>query len=142
MALSIQSNVASLASSTLNASRSLDRTVTRLSSGMRINTTQDDAAGLGLGAAFRVSQQNLISGLGAADSQTSSSTPSSVLGGLRSGAYSIDDVLSRANATIRDVNIAEETASLSRSQVLMQAGLSTLAQANAVPQLAMALLRG
>jgi flagellin len=50
--------------------------------------------------------------------------------------------LSAANSRIRDVDVAEETASLARQQVLSQAGSSILAQANQAPQLALSLLRG
>jgi len=46
-----------------------------------------------------------------------------------------------ANSRIRDVDVAEETATLSRSQVLATAGVSVLAQANSSPQLALGLLR-
>jgi len=48
--------------------------------------------------------------------------------------------LSAANSRIRDVDVAAETASLSRNQVLTQAGVSVLAQANQLPQLAFGLL--
>jgi flagellin len=48
---------------------------------------------------------------------------------------------SAANARIRDVDVAEESASLSRNQVLTQAGVSVLAQANQIPQSALNLLR-
>jgi flagellin len=50
--------------------------------------------------------------------------------------------LSAANSRIRDVDVAEETSQLSRNQVLSQAGVSVLAQANQLPQLAMGLLQG
>lgn len=46
-----------------------------------------------------------------------------------------------ANSRIRDVDVAEETATLSRAQVLATAGVSVLAQANSSPQLALGLLR-
>jgi len=49
--------------------------------------------------------------------------------------------LSAANSRIRDVDVAEETATLSRNQVLAQAGAAVLAQANAAPQMAVGLLR-
>jgi flagellin len=49
--------------------------------------------------------------------------------------------LSAANSRIRDVDVAEETASLTRSQILSQAGISVLAQANSAPQSALSLLR-
>jgi len=49
--------------------------------------------------------------------------------------------LAAANSRIRDVDVAEESASLSRSQVLSQAAAAVLAQANQSPQLALGLLR-
>jgi flagellin len=48
--------------------------------------------------------------------------------------------LSAANSRIRDVDVAVETSNLTRSQILMQAGVSILAQANAIPQAALSLL--
>jgi flagellin len=48
--------------------------------------------------------------------------------------------LSAANSRIRDVDVAVETAALARNQVLSQAGVSVLAQANQLPQLALRLL--
>ncbi|GMU58417.1 MAG: hypothetical protein AMXMBFR34_01800 [Myxococcaceae bacterium] len=48
--------------------------------------------------------------------------------------------LSAANSRIRDVDVAEETSRMARSQVLMQAGVSVLAQANQMPQIALKLL--
>ncbi len=48
--------------------------------------------------------------------------------------------LSAANSRIRDVDVASETAMFSKNQVLMQAGVSMLAQANSQPQLALKLL--
>ncbi len=50
--------------------------------------------------------------------------------------------LAAANSRIRDVDVAEETSQLARNQVLAQAGVSVLSQANQLPQLAMALLQG
>ena len=49
--------------------------------------------------------------------------------------------LSAANSRIRDVDVADETASLSRQQVLTQAGTSVLSQANSSPQAALSLIR-
>lgn len=49
--------------------------------------------------------------------------------------------LTAANSRIRDADFAAETAALSRSQVLQQAGISILAQANALPQQALSLLQ-
>ena len=49
--------------------------------------------------------------------------------------------LQASRSTIQDANFAAETAALSRAQVLQQAGISVLAQANANPQLALKLLQ-
>jgi flagellin len=45
-----------------------------------------------------------------------------------------------SNSRILDVDVAYETSNLSSAQVLMQAGVSTLAQANQAPQVALKLL--
>lgn len=49
--------------------------------------------------------------------------------------------LNAANSRIRDVNVAEETAEMSKTQILMQSGVSVLAQANQIPSLALSLLQ-
>lgn len=48
--------------------------------------------------------------------------------------------LAAANSRIRDVDVAEETSRMARTQVMQQAGVSVLAQANQAPQLALKLL--
>ncbi len=48
--------------------------------------------------------------------------------------------ISAANSRIRDVDVAEESSRLTRSQILVQAGISVLAQANQAPQVALKLL--
>ncbi len=48
--------------------------------------------------------------------------------------------LSAANSRIRDVDVAEESANLTSLQILQQAGVSVLAQANLAPQSALSLL--
>lgn len=47
---------------------------------------------------------------------------------------------SAAEARIRDTDVAEETANLTRNSILQQAGVAVLAQANQQPQLALQLL--
>lgn len=49
--------------------------------------------------------------------------------------------LSAANSRITDVDVAQETTALSRNQVLTQAGVSVLSQANQLPQMAFGLLQ-
>ena len=49
--------------------------------------------------------------------------------------------LSAANSRIRDVDVASETSQLTKSQILSQAGLAVLSQANQLPNSALSLLR-
>ncbi|WP_298271186.1 flagellin, partial [Geobacter sp.] len=49
--------------------------------------------------------------------------------------------LSAAESRIRDVDVASETAALTRAQILTQAGTAILSQANQTPQSALSLLR-
>lgn len=49
--------------------------------------------------------------------------------------------LSAANSRIVDVDVAAETAAMAHKQVLTQAGVAVLAQANQLPQMALSLLR-
>lgn len=51
-----------------------------------------------------------------------------------------EENLSAANSRIRDVDVANESAKLTRSNILAQAGTSVLAQANQTPQLALKLI--
>lgn len=51
-----------------------------------------------------------------------------------------DENLSAANSRIRDADIAAESSELTRNNILMQAGISTLAQANQSQQMALKLL--
>jgi flagellin len=61
-------------------------------------------------------------------------------------AKSVNDIqaenLAAAESRISDVDVATEMAALTRGQVLAQAGVSMLAQANSMPQMALQLLRG
>ena len=50
--------------------------------------------------------------------------------------------LSASESRIRDTDVAAETSALTRAQILVQAGTSILAQANATPQNALSLLKG
>jgi flagellin len=59
-----------------------------------------------------------------------------------SNLQSASNNLSSANSRIRDVDVAEESASMTRNNILSQAGLAVLAQANQLPSMALSLLRG
>jgi len=52
-----------------------------------------------------------------------------------------DENLSAANSRVRDTDVAAETAEMTRNNVLLQAGVSVLAQANSIPNLALKLLQ-
>lgn len=59
---------------------------------------------------------------------------------IRNVGISIEN-LSAARSRIKDVDIAEETAEMTKHNILMQAGTSVLTQANNVPKLALSLLQ-
>lgn len=48
--------------------------------------------------------------------------------------------ISAANSRIRDVDVATETVNMTRSQILMQAGVAVLAQSNQLPSMALSLI--
>ena len=58
-----------------------------------------------------------------------------------SSLQSTSESMSAARSRIQDADFAAETASLTRSQVLQQAGIAILSQANSAPQNVLALLR-
>lgn len=51
-----------------------------------------------------------------------------------------DENLSAANSRVRDVDIADETAKLTKNSILVQAGTSVLSQANQFPNIALKLI--
>lgn len=63
---------------------------------------------------------------------------SSVVANLQSNAEN----LTASRSRIQDADFASETASLTRGQILQQAGTAMLAQANALPNNVLSLLRG
>jgi flagellin len=79
-----------------------------------------------------------------ADTSTSRANLGAVQNRLQvtvSNLMSARENLSAANSRIRDVDVAEETAALTRNNILSQAGVAVLAQANQAPQAALSLLR-
>ena len=99
-----------------------------------------------------------VSLLTAATSQSSLATLDTALGSVSSSRSTFGAVQNRLESTIRniqtaaenlsaarsriqDADFAAETAALTRSQILQQAGVSILAQANAAPQSVLALLQ-
>jgi len=53
----------------------------------------------------------------------------------------VSENLSAARSRIQDADFAAETAELTRTQILQQAGVSMLAQANSLPQNVLSLLQ-
>jgi flagellin len=53
---------------------------------------------------------------------------------------SVSENLSAARGRILDADIAQESAAMTKNNILQQAGVSVLAQANQLPQLALSLL--
>ncbi len=54
----------------------------------------------------------------------------------------MNENLQSAESRIRDLDVAEETAEMTKNQILQQASASVLAQANRLPQIALSLLNG
>ncbi len=54
---------------------------------------------------------------------------------------SVNESLSASRSRLQDADFASETANLTRAQILQQAGVSVLSQANTLPQSALALLQ-
>jgi flagellin len=50
--------------------------------------------------------------------------------------------LAAAESRIRDADLAQEAANLTKAQILQQAGVAALAQANSAPQVVLSLLKG
>jgi flagellin len=79
-----------------------------------------------------------------ADTSRSRSTLGSVQNRLQvtvSNLQSARENLTAANSRIRDVDVAEESSALTRNNILLQAGVAVLSQANLAPQAALSLLR-
>jgi len=125
-----------------------------------IGTAATDRVGVSFGGAdatrLAVNGSSVTSFANAQTSITALDTAIGTLSGVRAGfgaamnrfsntvsnLQSMQTNTSASLSRIRDVDVASETASLSKNQVLSQAGATILAQANQGPQLAMSLLRG
>lgn len=109
-----------------------------------------DKAGLGLTGSSVTSFANAQSSITAIDSAIQTLTTARETWGASmnrfqttvSNLQSMTSNTSAALSRIQDVDVASETANLSKEQVLSQAGAAVLAQANQAPQLALKLLQG
>ena len=121
-----------------------------LDSGETISVTTEDvtSTALAIGSLDTTSAANASTALAALDTAIDSvATARGNLGSsvnrLNSTYRSIQNTregLSAAESRIRDVDVAQETADLTRNSILQQASVSILAQANQQPQLALSLL--
>ena len=114
-----------------------------------VSVSSSVATALGLSTAMTLSTATgAQASLGIIDSAISTvSTRRGDLGAIQNRLYSTinnlaaaHENLSAANSRIRDTDVASESASLMRSQILMQSGIAVLAQANQLPSLALSLL--
>jgi flagellin len=123
-----------------------------------INTTSDDrltisiatssASALGIGTSTISSTAGADAAISALDTAIQRvSTRRAGLGAMQnrlattmSNLETYSTNLSAANSRIVDVDVAEETANLTKNQILMQAGTAMLAQANQGPSMALQLL--
>ena len=121
---------------------------------VKIGAADANSLGVGKGAATATtcqvsSQADAQSALNNIDTAINSvSTMRGSLGAIQNRLQDTIDNLSvsvqnttAANSRIVDVDVASETANMSRANILEQAGVSVLAQANQMPQLALKLLQ-
>lgn len=111
-------------------------------------STAFTAAGLGMTASAVDTAANATTALTALDAAID--TVSAARGGLGAVQNRLNVTISNlsnayentsaANSRIRDVDFAEETAAMTRAQILSQAGVNILQQANQLPQSALSLL--
>ena len=114
-----------------------------------LSVTSATSSALGLGATAVSTQGSAQSALATIDSALASvSTLRGTLGAVQNRLQSTINNLqvaientSAASSRIRDVDVAAETANMTRASILSQAGVSILAQANQSPQAALSLLR-
>ena len=114
-----------------------------------VSTTSVTASSLGVSSLSLSSQSAAQAALGTLDTalQSVSSSRASLgavgnrFGSVMNTIRVASNSISAANSRIRDVDVAEESAELTRNQILVQAGVSTLSQANSIPQTALALIR-
>lgn len=129
--------------------------------GASITTGGSDTTSLGLGSAGTLgtsadilSNVNVLTGDNASDALGTIDAALSQVNGLRAELGAVQsrfentitnlettsENLSAARSRIQDADFAAETASLTQAQILQQAGISALSQANAAPQNVLSLL--
>jgi len=113
----------------------------------RLDVNTDKMGLEDLGVAQKVDAQRSLAKIDAAIERVSSTrgelgaVENRLESTVRNLGISIEN-LSAARSRIKDVDVAEETAELTKHSILMQAGTSVLSQANSVPKMALSLLGG
>ena len=115
-------------------------------------TGDRDATGLGINASVLTGADNTTALASIATVEAAISTVSSARADLGAAQNRLESTirsignavenLSAANSRIRDVDIAAETTAMTSAQILQQAGVAVLSQANMTPQTALMLLQG
>lgn len=144
-----------------NGTKLLDGTIgtgSEVSFQVGINNTTNDsisvavaalnATGLGIDAADVANSTNAQSALATIDTAIDTlSSSRGTLGAAQNRLFvtianlgTARENLSSANSRIRDVDVASESANLTRNNILQQAGVSVLAQANQAPAIALSLI--
>lgn len=115
---------------------------------LALSVSDSDSTALGLNDEVLTSQTAAQAAIDSLDTAIQSvATSRGTLGSTQnrltvtlSNLSNMHENLSAANSRIRDVDVAEESAAMTRNQILVQAGVAVLAQANQLPQSALALI--
>jgi len=115
---------------------------------LALSVSDSDSTALGLNDEVLTSQTAAQAAIDSLDTAIQSvATSRGTLGATQnrltvtlSNLSNMHENLSAANSRIRDVDVAEESAAMTRNQILVQAGVAVLAQANQLPQSALALI--
>ena len=115
---------------------------------LQISIADNDSTALGLNDDVLTSQTGAQAAINALDTAIQSVATSRATMGTTQNRLTVTltnlanmhENLSAANSRIKDVDVAEESASMTRNQILQQAGVAVLAQANSMPQAALSLI--
>jgi flagellin len=115
---------------------------------IQLSVADSDSTALGLNDDLLTSQTGAQQAIDALDSAIQSiATSRGTLGTTQNrltvtlgNLSNMHENLSAANSRIKDVDVASESAAMTRNQILQQAGTAVLAQANQLPQAALSLI--
>jgi flagellin len=115
-----------------------------------VSIPQLDVIGLGLENMVMVSQEHARKAIGQIDRALTMVVSARATVGAQVSRleYTINNLntaaenLTTSESRIRDLDVAEESAVFANNQILVQAGIAMLAQANQLPQMALTLIRG